>query len=107
MGGVGVAQDGERAAFLDDRLPLAGDLVECLVPGDGLELARALRAGAAQRRGDALGRVYEVAVAVDLAAGETRRVGLIGIALDLHDLAVVDMCNERAHVRTIVSTDNL
>ena len=41
MGGVGVAQERERAALLDDRLPLGGDLVERLVPGDRLELAGA------------------------------------------------------------------
>ena len=55
MGGVGVAQDGFGPALIDDFLPLAGDLVERLIPGDGLELARALGAGAAQRRGDAFG----------------------------------------------------
>ena len=46
MGGVGVAQQGERAAFRDDRLPPGGDLVERLVPGDRRELAGALGAAA-------------------------------------------------------------
>ena len=106
MGGVGVAQQGERTAFPDDRLPPGGDLVERLVPGDRRELAGALGAAAPERRGDALRRVHQVGVAVDLAAGETGRVGVIGVALHAHDLAVLDMGDERAHVGTIVRTDD-
>ena len=59
-----------------------------------------------QRRRDALGRVHQVGVAVDLAAGEARRVGMIGVALDAHDLAVLDMGDERAHVGAIVRTND-
>ena len=59
-----------------------------------------------QRRPDALRRVHQVGVAVDLAAGETGRVGVIGVTLHAHDLAVLDMGDERAHVGTIVRTDN-
>ena len=55
---------------------------------------------------DALGRVHQVGVAVHFSAGETRRVGVIGVALDAHDLAVLDMGDERAHVGAIVRTDN-
>ena len=106
MGGVGVAQDGERAALADDGFPAICSLVERLIPGDGLELARALGPCAAKRGGDAFGRIHKVAVAVDLAAGKTGRVRLVGVTLDAHDLAVVDMCDERAHVGTIVGTDN-
>ena len=39
MGGVGVAQQGERSALTNDRLPFGGDFVEGGVPGDGLEPA--------------------------------------------------------------------
>ena len=106
MGGVCIAEEGVRAAFGDDRLPLAGDLVERLVPGDGLELAGTLGAGALQRRLDAFGRVHQVGVAVHLAAGKAGRVGMVGVTLDAHDLAVVDMGDERAHVGTIVRTDD-
>ena len=84
----------------------AGDLVERLVPGDRLELAGALGAGALERRGDALGRIHQVGVAVDLAAGEARRVGMVGVALHAHDLAVLDMGDERAHVGAIVRTND-
>ena len=106
MGGVGITQQRERAAFADDRLPLAGDLVQRLVPGDRRELPGALGAAAPERRGDAFRRVHQVGVAVDLAAGETGRVGVIGVALHAHDLAVLDMGDERAHVGTIVRTDD-
>ena len=106
MGGVGVAQQGERTALGDDRLPLGRDLVERLVPGDRRELARPFRAGAPERRLDALGGVNEVGVAVDLSAGEARRVRMVWIALHAHDLAVLDMGDERAHVGTIVRTDD-
>jgi hypothetical protein len=50
--------------------------------------------------------MYEFGVAVDLAAGESSRVGLIRIALDAHDLALVDMGNERAHVRAIMGAND-
>ena len=83
-----------------------GDLVERLVPGDRREFALALGAGAAQRRRDALGRMHQLGVAVDLGAGKAGRVRLIRVALDAHDLAVLDMGHERAHVGTIVRTDN-
>ena len=106
MGGVGVAQQRQRTALGDDRLPFGRDLVERLVPADRLELARALGAGALQRRLDALGGIDEVGVAVDLSAGETRRVGMVGVALHAHDLAVLDMGDERAHVGTVVRTDD-
>ena len=106
VGGVGVAEQGERAAFLDDRFPLGGDLVERLVPGDGLELARAFGAGPLQRRPDAFGRVNEIGVAVHFSASEARRVGLVGIALDAHNFTVLDMCDQRAHVGAIVGAND-
>jgi hypothetical protein len=106
MGGVGVAQQRQRAALGDDRLPLGGDFVERLTPGDRRELTRALGAGAPERRLDALWGVYEVGVAVDLSAGKPRRVRMVRIALHAHDPAVLDMGNERAHVGTIVRTDH-
>ena len=63
-------------------------------------------AAALQRRRDALGRIHQVGVAVDLSAGEARRVGMVGVALDAHDLAVLDMGDERAHVGAIVRTND-
>src|SRR3954471_20521803 len=103
MRGVGVAQQRLRSALGDDRLPPGGDLVERFVPADRLELARTLGAGALQRRGDAFGGVNQVGVAVHLPAGEARRVGMVGIALHAHDLAVLAARDQRAHVGAMLA----
>jgi len=79
MGGVGVAQQGEGTALGDDRLPLGGDLVERLVPGDRLELAGTLGSGALERRLDALGGVNEVGVAVHFSA--VKKLDVVFIAM--------------------------
>ena len=80
MRAVGVAEQRQRPRLGDDRLPARGDLVERLVPGDRREFALALGADAAQRRLDALGRMHEFGVAVDLGAGEPGGEGLLRVA---------------------------
>src|SRR5205823_916060 len=100
------AQHGERAALLDDRLPFGGDLIERLVPGDRRELTGAFGADALQRRQYPLGRIDVVGVSVDLPAGKAGGVGMVGVALDAHHLAVLDMGDQRAHVGAIVRTDD-
>ncbi len=49
----------------------------------GCELALALGADAAQRRGDAVRRMDQFGVAIHLGAGKARGERLVGIALDL------------------------
>ena len=106
MRAVAVAEQRQRSRLGDDGLPARRDLVERLVPGDRRELAFALRADAAQRRGEALGRMHQFGVAVDLGAGKAGGERLVGIALDAHHASVLDMRKQRAHVGTIVRTDH-
>ncbi|OIQ69540.1 hypothetical protein GALL_488560 [mine drainage metagenome] len=54
MRAVGVTQQGFGTGFTDHGLPTADDLVQCLIPGDGRELAAALGPDAAQRGFDPL-----------------------------------------------------
>ena len=99
---VGVAEQRQRARLGHDRLPARDDLVERLVPADRRELALALGADAAQRRRQALGRMHQLVVAVDLGAGKAggERIGVI--ALDADHAAVLDLGQHRAHVGAVV-----
>ena len=72
----------------------------------GLNWPEPFGAGPLQRRPDALGRVNEVGIAVHFSAGDALGVGMVGVALDAHHLAVLDARDERAHVGAIVRTDD-
>ncbi len=73
---------------------------------DRCESALALGADAAQRRLQALGGVHQFGVAVDLGAGEAGGERLVRIAFHASDPAVLDMRQQRAHVWTVVCTDD-
>ena len=55
---------------------------------------------------EALRRVHQLGVAVDLGAGEAGGERLVGIALDAHDAAVLDLGQQRAHVGAIMRADD-
>ena len=82
MRAVGVAEKGQGPGFGDDRFPPPGDLVERRVPADRREFSVALGPDPAQRGFEALRRMHEFGVAVDLGAGKTRGEGLFRVALD-------------------------
>src|SRR5204862_6042965 len=103
---VGIAEEGRRARLGDDRAPAPGDLVERRLPADRRELALALLPDAAQRRRQPLRRVDELGVAVDLGAGKAGGERLIGVALDAPAPPVLAFGQRRAHVRTIMRTDD-
>src|SRR5271165_3897930 len=106
MGAIGIAEQCKRPGFGDYRPPASDDLVERLVPADWCEPAFALGADPVQRRREALGRVDQLGVAVDLSAGKTGGEGLIGVALDPDDPTILDICQQRAHVGTVVRANH-
>src|SRR5262249_54388813 len=105
MGAIGIAEQRRWSRLGDDRLPPGGDFGERVVPGDGDENPRALAAGSLERRRQPVRRVDEFRIAIDLGAGESRGVGLVGVALDAHHAIILDMRQQRAHVWAIVSAD--
>jgi len=80
--GIGVWQDGFGSVFGGDLFEIRGDGVEGGVPGDGFELAGALRAGATEGCEEARGVVDAIEVVGDLGAEEALGDGVVGIALD-------------------------
>ena len=102
MRAIGIAEECERPALGDDGLPACSDLVERCVPRNRGELAFAFRPAPAQGGGEALRRMDKLGVTVDLGAGKPRREGLRGIAHHTHHAPALDLCEQRAHVGTIV-----
>src|SRR5690349_1204203 len=98
MRAIGVAEDRKRAALADDFFPTSSDLVERFVPGDWAELSTALWPEAFQWSLQALRRVNQVHVPANLSAGEARGEGVIGIARDVDDPAILDLHNQGTHV---------
>src|SRR5437763_1298688 len=70
------------------------------------EFAVALGAGAAQRRLDALRRMHEFGVAVDLGAGEAGGEGLLRVAAHAQHAAILDLGQQRAHVGAVMRADD-
>ena len=99
---VAIAEDAQRPLVLDDGLPARDDLVEGLLPRDGREATLALGPGATQRGEDAIGGNEHLVLAVDLGAGEARREGMLGVALDLHHAVPVHLREQRALIRAVV-----
>ena len=102
MRAIGIAEECERPALGDDGLPACSDLVERCVPRNRGELALPFRPAPAQGGGEALRRMDKLGVTVDLGAGKPRREGLRGIAHHTHHAPALDLCEQRAHVGTIV-----
>ena len=88
---IGIAEQCQRPGLGDDRPPPPGNLVERLVPADRREFALALRPNPAQRRPDALGRMHQLGVAIDLGAGKAGGEGLLRVALDAQYAPVLDL----------------
>ena len=80
---------------------LRGDLVQRLVPRDPLELARALRADAAQRVQQPVRRARVLEVAVDLRAQRAGGERVLAVAPQPHGLAVLDGHDPAAAVRAV------
>ena len=106
--GVVVGPDRFRAiAPLGGQHGLGRD-VECVVPGDALELAGALRALAAQRVHQSVGMMDALGIARDLGADDAGRVGVVLGAVNAPDLVVAQQLHvERAGRRAIVRTDRM
>ncbi len=102
MRAVSVAEDRQRPRFGDDRLPTGDDLVERLVPADRRKLPGTFRPDPAQRGFEALGRMHELGVAVDLGAGKAGGERMVGIAVDPYHPPVLDPRQQRAHVGAIM-----
>ena len=81
--GIGVGQHGLGSPFVDDALQPGRDRPECLLPGDALEAAAALRPHAPQRMRQPVGVVYPLQITVNLAAQRALRDGVIGVAPDV------------------------
>jgi hypothetical protein len=103
---VRIPQQRQRAILCDNTLPALFNFVERLVPGNGCELAGALRACPTQRGLDPLRRMHDFGVAIDLRACESIGVWLLRIAGNLDHAAIIDGRNERAHARAIVRTSD-
>ena len=72
----------------------------------GANLPSPFGADAAQRRADALRRMHELGVAIDLGAGEPGGERLLRVAAHAPHAAVLDLGEQRAHVRAVMRADD-
>src|SRR5262249_55459422 len=104
--GVAVRQDRLRAVRrIGDGFEAIGDGANGFVPGDPLEPALALPAGALHRVEQPVAVVYAIEVVGDLLAEESSSEGVIGVATKLDRPAVLDGDDQPAGVRAVVRAD--
>ena len=99
---VAVRDDRLRAVVVAEPFPALGDLVQRLVPGDAFELLAAFGASAPQRIQDPVGVVVPLLVVLELHAQAAMGHGVFLVAAHAHQLAVLDLEDHRAGIRTIV-----
>ena len=99
---VAVVHDRLRAVLVDDVRPALLDLEKRLVVGDALELAAALGPDALHGVKQAVGVVVMLGVVLELHAQATTRHGMVRIAGDLHQLAVLDVVQKGAGIGTVL-----
>ena len=99
--GAEIRPYGLGAELLDRALEPLADLVERRVPGDPLEVARALRADAPHRIEETLGRLAVFQVAVHLVAEDTAGEGMLGVALQGHGAPILHRDDPAARVRAV------
>jgi hypothetical protein len=80
----------------------SGDLVECVVPRDGLELSAPLWADTSERFRKAVGVIGALDVSIHFRAEKSLREWMFGIASDAHGASVLDGDEHRARVGAVV-----
>src|SRR5438094_928143 len=98
-------QDRLGADGAEDLVPAPSDLVDRLVPGDRHELAPPLRAHPPERGKHTQRRMNALGIFAHLAADHPLREGMVGVARDTRETAVLDGEDEAAGGRTVVRTD--
>src|SRR5947199_408684 len=98
-------QDRLGADGAEDLVPAPSDLVDRLVPGDRHELAPPLRAHPPERGEHTQRRMNALGIFAHLAADHPLREGMVAVARDTRETAVLDGEDEAAGGRTVVRTD--
>src|SRR5207249_9572902 len=98
-------QDLLGADGAEDLVPAPSDLVDRLVPGDRHELAPPLRAHPPERGEHTQRRMNALGVLAHLAADHPLREGMVGVARDTRETAILDGDDEAAGGRAVVRTD--
>ena len=88
----------------DDLAPASADFRDRLVPADALELLGALGADAPQRIFQPVGIGVMVVEVFQLHAERAARERMFLIAMNVDELAVLDLVDHGASVRTVVRT---
>ena len=101
---IGIGHDRLAAVFGDDLLEARRGLGDRLVPGDARELARALRPDAAQGIEHAVGIVVMVVIVLELHAQPAAGHGVVFVAADLDQPAVLDLVDHGAGVGAVMRT---
>ncbi len=101
---IGVRHDRLAAIGRDDLAPAPADLADRLIPGDALELPRALRPDPAQRKHQTVRVGVMVVEVLELHAEPAPRHGVLFVAPDLDELAVLDLVDHGASVRAVMRT---
>ena len=99
---IAVGHDGFRPVLVDDRLPARHDRVEGFVPGDALELLRALRSDPLHWIEQPVGMVVPLLVVFQFHAETAAGHRVVRVALHTQQLAVLDLEQHRAGVRAVV-----
>src|SRR5205823_6498545 len=102
---VGERQDRFGAVGADDPPPAARDRVDRLAPGDRRELPGALGPHAPKRREHAERRMHALRVLAHLAADHALREGVVRVAGDACEAAVLDADEEATAGWAVVRTD--
>ena len=99
---IAIGNDCLRTVLGDDGFPTRGNFIQCRVPGNPRKLFAAFRPGPAQRIEQAIGVVVSLLVVLQFYAQPAARHGVIWIAFDTHEFAVLDFEDHRAGIGTIM-----
>src|SRR5579862_4047503 len=87
---------------MGDSIETCSDLVQRIIPGNGDELATALRTASPEGGRQSISVISTLDVPIHLGAQKTLGERVIGIARDRYGPAVFDRCQRRTGVRAVV-----
>ena len=106
MPGLGVWHNGLRTEFRGDGLHPESHFIQGRVPTDRFEFAGTLGAGPSERGRDAFRRVDVRGKVAGFLADKAVGEGVIRVTLDGYDPSVLDLGQETAGVRIILSANS-